>query len=124
MLKKLGLNQLLSLEKNNIITFNVGGQIITNRHATFTQVSNSTFDTIVLPSKIQNFNNQSDVFLDYNPKIFQYLINQLRKQSFKYISYSELSSNQEKISFETMLSDLNIFATTYKQQQQQEKVSK
>jgi hypothetical protein len=31
-----------SSEKQNIITFNVGGQIFTNRRTTFTQVLNST----------------------------------------------------------------------------------
>ncbi len=108
MLRKLGLNQLLSSEKKNIITFNVGGQIITNQRTTFNQVSNSSFDTIVSPSKIKNFNDKSDVFLDYNPKTFQHLINQLREESRKSISYSRLSTHEERVSFKRMLIDLNI----------------
>jgi hypothetical protein len=114
MLRKLGVQQFLSPEKKNVITFNVGGQTITNRRTTFIQVSNSTFDTIVSPSKITPFNNQTDVFIDYDPKLFQHLINQLRKESFESISSWELSSNREKISFHTMLIYLSIFvvATT------------
>ncbi len=114
MIRKLGLQQSLSSEKKNLITFNVGGQTITNQRTTLTQVSNSTFDTIVPNSKMINFNNPNDVFVDYDPKLFQHLINQLRKESFKSISSFGLLSKKEKISFETMLSDFNIFvvATT------------
>jgi hypothetical protein len=108
MLRKLGLQQSLSSEKKNVITFNVGGQMITNQRTTFTQVSNSTFDTIVPPTKMMNLNNESDVFVDYDPKLFQHLINQLRKNSFRNISYPELSSHEEKISFKKILSDFNI----------------
>jgi hypothetical protein len=109
MLRKLGLQQSLSSEKNNVITFNVGGQTITTQRTTFTEVSNSTFDTIVPPSKMINFNNQNDVFVDYDPKLFQDLINQLRKRSFKNITYPELSLHEEKISFKIMLNDLSIY---------------
>ncbi len=109
MLRKLGIQQLLSLEKKNVITFNVGGQTITNRRTTFTQVSNSTFDNIVSPSKITPFNNQTDVFIDYDPKLFQHLINQLRKEAFRKITSFGLSSRQEKISFKTMLTDLSVY---------------
>ncbi len=114
MIRKLGLQQSLSSEKKNVITFNIGGQMITNQRTTLAKVSNSTFDTIVPPSKMINFNNQNDVFVDYDPKLFQHLINQLRKESFKSISSFGLLSKKEKISFETMLIDFNIFvvATT------------
>ena len=78
MLKKLGLDQQLSLEKNLITAFNVGGQITTNRQKTFTQVVNSTFDTILSSSNITNKNNQ--FFVDNNPKLFQNLVNQLREE--------------------------------------------
>jgi hypothetical protein len=54
-------------------------------------------------------NNESDVFVDCDPKLFQHLIDQLRKESFKSISSSELLSTREKISFEGMLIDLNVF---------------
>ncbi len=109
MLRKLGLQQSLSSEKKNVITFNVGGQTITTQRTTFTEVSNSTFDTIVAPSKMINCDHQNDVFIDYDPKLFQHLINQLRKNSLKNISYPELSLHEEKISFKTMLNDLNIY---------------
>jgi hypothetical protein len=107
MLRKLGLQQSLSSEKKNVITFNVGGQKITNQRTTFTQVSNSTFDTIIPPTKMMNLNNESDVFLDYDPKLFQHLINQLRKNSFKKINSSGSSLHEEK-SFKKMLNDLSI----------------
>jgi hypothetical protein len=108
MLRKLGLHQSLSSEKKNVITFNVGGQTITTQRTTFTEISNSTFNTIVPHSKMVNFNNQNDVFVDYNPKLFQHLINQLRKRSFKNISYPALSLHEEK-SFKIMLNDLSIY---------------
>jgi hypothetical protein len=101
MIKKLGLQQSLSSEKKNVITFNVGGQKITSQHTTFTQVSNSTFDAMM------NFNNENDVFVDYDPELFQHLINQLRKNSFKNINSFRLSSHEEK-SFKKMLNDLSI----------------
>jgi hypothetical protein len=56
-----------------------------------------------------NVNNQSDVFINYDPNLFQHLINQLRKQSFKSISSFKLSSNEEKTTFKTMLIDFSIF---------------
>jgi hypothetical protein len=108
MLRKLGLQQSLSSEKKNVITFSVGGQTITTQRTTFTEVSNSTFDTIVPPSKMINFNNQNYVFIDYNPKLFQYLINQLRKNSFKNINSVGLSVDEGK-SFKKMLNDLSIY---------------
>ena len=106
-IQKLGLNKFLSSQKN-IITFNVGGQIITTRHRTFNQTSNSTFNTIVQPSKTYEFDNKSDLFLDYDPKLFQNLVNQLRGESLKNISYLKLSSKEEKISFQRMLNNLDI----------------
>jgi hypothetical protein len=107
MVRKLGLNHLLSSEKN-IITFNVDGKIMTNQRKTFDQISNSTFDTIVSPSKSIKFNNKSDVFIDYDPKLFQHLINQLREESFNKKSCLKALSDNEKISFNRMLNDLNI----------------
>ncbi len=109
MIRKLGLQQSLSSEKKNVITFNVGGQKITNQRTTFTQVSNSTFDTIVPPTTKINFNNETHVFVDYDPKLYQHLIKQLRKESFRNISSLELLSKKEKMAFETMLTDLSIF---------------
>jgi hypothetical protein len=108
MIRKLELQQSLSSEKKNVITFNVDGQKITNQRITFTQVSNSTFDTIIPLTKIINLNNESDVFVDYDPKLFRHLINQLRKRSFKNLSYPKLSLHKEKISFKKMLIDLSI----------------
>jgi hypothetical protein len=108
MIQKLGLNHLLSLERN-IINFNVGGHVITSRRSTFTEISNSTFDTIVSPSKTTKFDNKSDAFLDYDPKLFRHLINQLRDESSKNKSYFITPSYKEKISFQRMLTDLSIF---------------
>jgi hypothetical protein len=42
---------------------------MTNQRRISTHVSNSTFDTIVSPSKTTQFDNNSDIFLDYHPKI-------------------------------------------------------
>ncbi len=111
MIRKLGLQQSLSAEKKNVITFNVGGQKITSQRTTFTRVSNSTFDTIIRPTKMIYSNNEGDVFRDYDPKLFQHLINQLRKESFTSISTFGLLS-KEHVSFQAMLIDLSIFVVT------------
>ena len=86
MLRKLRLQHLLSSEKKQVITFNVDGQIITNRRTTLTAVSNSTSETIVTPSTIINLHDGSDAFVDYDPKIFRHLIDQLRSELFTNIS--------------------------------------
>ncbi len=99
MLRKLGLQQLLPSEKKNVITFNVGGQMITSQRTTFIQASNATSMTL---------NNENDVFIDYDPKLFQDLISQLRKNSYGDISYPKLSLHEEKIAFKKLLNDLNI----------------
>ena len=108
MLRKLRLEHFLSSEMKQLITFNVGGQIITNRRTTFTGISNSTSETIVSSSTTINFNNGNDAFIDYDPKIFRHLIDQLRSQSSTLISPLGLRSNEERISFQKMLIDLNI----------------
>ena len=86
MLRKLRLQHVSSSEKKQVITFNVGGQIITNRRTTLAAVSTLASETIVSPSTTMNFNNGSDVFVDFDPKIFQHLIDQLRSESFTKIS--------------------------------------
>ncbi len=60
---------------------------IINRCTTLAAVLNSTLDTIVSLSSIMNFNSNSDVFFDFDPKLFQQLIDQLREESVKNISY-------------------------------------
>ena len=107
MIRKLGLNHLLSLE-NNIFTFNVGGQIMTNQRRIFNQISNYTLKNILSSTKSQNLNDKSDVFIDSNPKFFRHLINQLREVPTKNMSNFKLPSYEEIISFKTMLKDLNI----------------
>jgi sugar lactone lactonase YvrE len=107
MLQKLGLHQLLSIEKN-IVSFNVGGHIIKHRSTTFTEVFNSSFNTIVSSSKTSNFDRKSDIFLDNDPKLFHYLINQLREVPSKNISYLKAPSSKTTNSFKRMLNDLSI----------------
>lgn len=107
MIRKLGLNHLLSLEKN-IFTFNVGGQIMTNQRTTFNQISDSTLNINISSTKTTNLNDKSDVFIDSNPKFFRHLINQLREIPTKNISNLKLPSDEEIIYFKTMLKDLNI----------------
>ena len=108
MLRKLGLHQLLSSEKKNVLTFNVGGQTITNRRTTLTTASNSTSETIVPPSTTINSVDKNDAFVDYDPNLFRHLIGQLRTQSSPNISYSGLRSRDEKTTFSKMLADLSI----------------
>jgi hypothetical protein len=107
MLRKLGLNELLSSEKN-LITFNVGGNIITNRQTTFTQILNSSLNPNVSSSNAMKVDKNHQVFVDHNPKLFRYLVNQLREKSSKNICHIEAPSKEEKISFQRMLDDLDI----------------
>lgn len=107
MLRKLRLQHLLSSQMKQVLTFNVGGQIITNRQTTFTAISNSNSQRIIFPSTAINLPNGSDVFLDSHPKLFQHLIDRLRTESFTNISFMELTSNEERSSFNQMLIDLN-----------------
>lgn len=95
MIRKLGLNHLLLLEKK-IINFNVNGQIITNQRETFSHLSNSIF------------NNQTDEFIDYHPKLFRHLIKQLRAKTLKNISSSNELSFQEKFFITKMLFNFKI----------------
>lgn len=107
MLRKLGLDQLLSSEKN-LITFDVGGQSITNRRTTLTAASKLDFDSMVSSPTTINFNNPNDMFLDYDPKLFRHLIDQLRGELYTNISYLGSTSIAEKLSFNRMLIDLII----------------
>ena len=87
MIRKLDIQQLLSLEKKNVIIFNVGGQIITNQRTTFTQVSKLDFRYYCFtienkhPSIIKLM-----YLLMYDPKLFQHLINSITKRIISRIS--------------------------------------
>ena len=78
MIQKLGLDKQLSLQKN-LITFNVGGRIMTNQLKTSTQVSDSNH----LSCNITKAYKTNDLFVDKNPKLFQHLVNKLREKSTK-----------------------------------------
>ena len=82
MIHRLGLDLYLSSQKKNVITFNVDGQVMTTQRKTFTNTYNSTLNTTVSSSQSITFNNKSDIFVDYHPKLFQHLINKLREKSF------------------------------------------
>jgi hypothetical protein len=102
MLRKLGLSPSLSSEEN-VITLNVGGLTITNRRKTFTQLSNSRFFTNFSSDNTTKFDNNSYLFLDYDPKLFQYLISHQRKESPQNLppltvpSYKEHNALKEKL---------------------------
>jgi hypothetical protein len=102
MIQKLGFTHLLSSEENNILSFNVGGQSITNKRTIFNQISNSTLENIVSSS------NKNHVFLDYHPKLFQYLVKQLREELSTDTSSLEALSYEERFLFKNMLNDLGI----------------
>ena len=72
MIKKLGLQQSLSSEKQNVIIFNVGGQKITSQLTTLNQILlNSTLNRTLSPIKIMHSNDESDIFIDYDPNLFR-----------------------------------------------------
>jgi hypothetical protein len=110
MLRKLGLDQELSSD-SNLITFNVGGHVITNRKITLNQLSNSTFDTIVSSSSNTKFDQNNNLFVDHDPTVFQQLINQLREQSSKNVCHVEIGTKKEKISFQRILTDVGVCST-------------
>ena len=109
MLRKLGLHQLLSREKK-MITLNVGGQTIINRLTTFRELSDSAlYSTISSSLNITKFvPDKSDLFVDYNPKVFQHLIDQLREESFKSVCPFDPSLQKENIFYKNMLADFGI----------------
>jgi BTB/POZ domain-containing protein len=79
---------------------------MTNQQKTFTQVVNSTFDTILSSSNITDKNNQ--FFIDNNPKLFQHLVNQLREESSKNNCSLTIPSNEDKIVYRRMINDLGL----------------
>jgi hypothetical protein len=93
MIKKLGLQQSLVSENRNVMTFNVGGQKITNQL--------TTLNKILSPIKMIHPNDENDIFIDYDPKLFQHLINQFRKNSSKEINSFGSSSSPERRPFTT-----------------------
>ena len=91
MVRKLGLTDLLSNEKN-IVTLNIGGQLITNQQANFPDLSNSN----------------DDVFIDHNPKVFRYLKRKLRQQLPTNRCFFEAPSIREKNRFQQLINALHL----------------
>ncbi|CAF4055083.1 unnamed protein product [Adineta steineri] len=102
MLRKLGLEQYLPLEKD-VINFNIAGKILTHHRKIFNQIANTSFDVLDPSSKPTQYVNSTDVFLDIDLKNFQHLINQLREEPSEKMSCNKISPNK-MISFYKMLS--------------------
>ena len=92
---------------NDVIQLNVGGQLLMTTRYTLTRISNSILSIMFNGQWEEKLNrdNQGNIFLDFNPILFQHLLEQLRliNNNNKSILISSPS-----LSFEKMLRKLNI----------------
>ncbi|CAF1151737.1 unnamed protein product [Adineta steineri] len=102
MLKELGL-PLPKQSPNDIISLNVGGERIVTLRKTLTSVPNSNLARLISSSKGTKYDQLGQPFLDYNPKLFQHLLDQLRQGKNLEDNDLNLPSND---AFQAMLSDL------------------
>ncbi len=107
MIRKLNIEHLL-LKDKNVITFNVNGKLMTNEKLTFNQLSNLNIEKFISSEIITNKDDKSDLFIDHNPKLFEYFIKKLRRNSFKTKCNSDLILNQQINSFEEILNNFKL----------------
>lgn len=107
MLRKLGFDQFLSSQKNTI-SLNVGGQMMTNQRVTFDRISNTTLEKILSSSNTTHFGDRSDAFLDYDPRLFRQLVNEMWENPDGNMCCLEVSSSDERYPFQKMLDDLSV----------------
>ncbi|CAF1137315.1 unnamed protein product [Adineta steineri] len=105
MLKELGL-PLPKQSPNDIISLNVGGEKIVTLRKTLTSVPNSKLAQLISSTKGTKYDQLGQPFLDYNPKLFQHLLDQLRQGKNLKNKDLNLLSNENQDAFQAMLSDL------------------
>jgi hypothetical protein len=107
MLKKLGFDPAPKSD-DDVIILNVGDEIVRTRRKTLLRVPNSKLATIISSSKQINTDNNGYLFLDYDPKLFRHLLDQLRKTQATNVFYFDAPSQKEKDAFDAMLIDLGL----------------
>ncbi|CAF4214695.1 unnamed protein product, partial [Adineta steineri] len=91
---------------NDIISLNVGGEKIVTLRKTLTSVPNSKLARLISSTKGTKYDQLGQPFLDYNPKLFQHLLDQLRQGKNLKNKDLNLLSNENQDAFQAMLSDL------------------
>ncbi|CAF1074012.1 unnamed protein product [Adineta steineri] len=102
MLEEFGL-PLPKQSPNDIISLNVGGEKIVTLRKTLTSVPNSKLAQLISSTKGTKYDQLGQPFLDYNPKLFQHLLDQLRQGK-----NLTAPSGEDKNAYESMLTDLGL----------------
>jgi hypothetical protein len=107
MLEKLGLNPAQGTD-SEIITLNVGGEIIMTYRTTLTQISDSKLAAIVSTNQSTIVDENGRIFLDLNPKLFRHLLSQLHSEPRTTIPCFDPPSIEEAEIFDSMLIELGL----------------
>ncbi|CAF0828731.1 unnamed protein product [Adineta ricciae] len=103
----------ISITDLDVIQLNVGGELIMTRRSTLTKITNSTL-AIMFNGRWENElsrDNNGNIFLDFNPILFQHLLEQLRLvHNDKSVVFYSPPSSSLKIPFEKMLRKLGLHA--------------
>jgi hypothetical protein len=107
MLQKLSLDPAPQSDEN-IITLNVGGEIIMTHRETLTQISDSKLAAIVSSNESVSVDASGHIFLDLNPELFRHLLDQLRLTQQTTIPSFDVPSIEETKAFNSMLISLGL----------------
>ncbi|CAF3305665.1 unnamed protein product [Rotaria sp. Silwood2] len=97
-----------SLSNDDIITINVGGEIFVTRCQTLTQIPHSKLAIVVSSYRIIDTDENGYLFLDYDARLFRYLLSQLRSTSCSQISTFQAPSSDDRKEFNAMLIRLGL----------------
>ncbi|CAF2598164.1 unnamed protein product [Rotaria sp. Silwood2] len=107
MLQKLGLDPAPRLD-TDIIILNVGGEIIMTYRDTLIQLPDSKLATIVSSNESVSVDSSGHIFLDFNPRLFRHLLDQLRSRQKTTIHSFKAPSNEDTKAFNSMLISLGL----------------
>ncbi|UJR31804.1 hypothetical protein I4U23_019281 [Adineta vaga] len=99
------------LKNSDVIQFNVGGEIMYTSRASLLHAANSTMTKMLLNQSEQKVSMDKDgnVFLDFNPKLFRHLLEQLRLfEENEYIIFYPPSTPVLTVPFNLMLRKLGL----------------
>lgn len=65
-------------QSNDIVTINVGGKLFTTRKSTLTSYSSSILCAILNGKHTVSYDKDGNIFIDRDPKLFEYILNYLR----------------------------------------------
>ncbi|CAF0974613.1 unnamed protein product [Adineta steineri] len=123
MLEEFGL-PLPKQSPNDIISLNVGGEKIVTLRKTLTSVPNSKLAQLISSTKGTKYDQLGQPFLDYNPKLFQHLLDQLRQGKNLKDKDLNLPLNENQDAFQAMLSDLSKVIKSKKSQKKKSRKQK